>query len=619
MARICFFVRNTIIKLKKRTSNEKDSTFYLGSKYFYILQRKISHIWSYINVLFSPKILKHEWEIFIIDITIIFRIITSNLFLLSIIITGISVILVSFSTSKKQNSIVNYSIEKEHFRRKEFSKLNYSAIPPKKTISSKNYFDQIKKNKLKWKDQDLNKKNTNETIYIAFHEKDNAPVTAKITFFSEATKKKNKFIADKYKNHATKNLTKKNYNVAIKSIRKGLLANPEDAKLYELKGKIYYEKKEFHKSMDAFIKCLQYNNLNTIAHFYLGQIYYKKKLYINAANHYQYVLGKKPNSHTTRLNLAINLYKQKKYKRAIFHLKKIPINRKKYNKITYYLAKTYFQLNKALKGLDVLNQQLVFSPKESLLHEIKGEILCAMKKFPAAIHSLQLSLQKKPHKYKTHLLLGTAHYANGSYKKALASLIRAKQIYPLDPHLHYELGWIYNKVKKKKKAIKSFETSLSLKPDYKEATLALLPLYKSFRLLSNSFFVLQKTSDTIGIKPQHHDFHIRAGDFFLANKKYEEAQESYHKAIESQEDISLPYFKIAMIYEKMKKYRNAELAYQNLIKEIPSSYDAYRLLGLLYYKKMKLPKKAEIHLKKYVSLKPKSKESNEIYNILQKL
>ena len=458
-----------------------------------------------------------------------------------------------------------------------------------------------------------------KSIYVVFTEENGNTLSKHISLPKKLSKDAKRQVHS-FKEKAKEALEKRNYSLALRYIEEAYNYNPEDIEIDYLKGEAYYlSQKSWKKAKAAFESYLTSRPKHALTHFRLGQIYYKEGLYENASERYKKALSSKPEMYIARLNLSINLMKQRKLKEAEKNLKRLLKNRSIASKAAYYLAKLHSKRFEYRQGLILLNKYIHLYPQNPLLYQGKGEILYKMKRYGEAVLSLDRSLKYRSN-YSNWLLLSAAFHAQKLYKQSLSALQNAGNIYSMDPKLHHNMGQIYLKLHQKEEALKSFERSLSISPAYKEALLSSIDLYNELSLTSRekerAFKKLERSLPYIEENSNNYDFYIRVGDFYAKRQKYEEAQQAYRSAIKGKSRNPKAYLRMVAALRKLKLYRQAELSYQELLQNVPNYAEGHRLLGLFYHKNMKMPQKAREQLKKYLSLKPEAADTNEIQKIL---
>lgn len=170
-----------------------------------------------------------------------------------------------------------------------------------------------------------------------------------------------------------------------------------------------------------------------------------------------------------------------------------------------------------IKPID--NQNLLRRVKESILQRNEfylkyyhiGEMYSALNDYDIAIDSYKKSIKLNPNHLKSYIALielyikqnefikaneylkvlsdfdsntevqrikGLFHYKKGEYKKAIPYLKKTSKKYPLNISINLKLGYSYMKSNNYKKALKVFANIIKVKPNYKEAILNTLKIYK---------------------------------------------------------------------------------------------------------------------------------------------
>jgi len=89
--------------------------------------------------------------------------------------------------------------------------------------------------------------------------------------------------------------------------------------------------------------------------------------------------------------------------------------------------------------------------------------------YPAAVMMLEQATIEDPKNYSAFLYLGAAYASAGKLNSAIGAFLRAEELKPEDPRVHYNLGQAYEAAGVQTKAYQQYEEAIRLKPYYTQA------------------------------------------------------------------------------------------------------------------------------------------------------
>ncbi len=180
-------------------------------------------------------------------------------------------------------------------------------------------------------------------------------------------------------------------------------------------------------------------------------------------------------------------------------------------------------------------------------------------------------------------VVGADNYKKKEYQKALNSFEKTIQINALmgrsDTIATYYAAFCADLSKNKTKAKEYFRNLIKL--NYNEPSI--------YTALSNIYREDKDTAKTIklirdGRKkfPQNYDLIIAEANYFLAGGEDIKAQTALKQAIEQDPNNPVIHYNFGIIYEKIKDFEHAEIAYKKAIELKSTYFDAYYNLGAFY-------------------------------------
>ncbi len=300
---------------------------------------------------------------------------------------------------------------------------------------------------------------------------------------------------------------------AIRAFEKAIEENPDNLKAHYYLAFSYKDRKYPGLAIREFEEVVRINPRVTEAYYQLGGLYVESGLNEEAISAYEKLLELKP-EHAKKAeiktilfdlnyNLGVISYNNSEYAQARDSLQKALKIKPEEEKIKDLLA----EIDKILG---------VTKPKPVVTGKAKDLIDQGIKyynfgQYDTAIREFQKAIESDPKSVKAHLYLAWAYEKQGEKEKAIGEYQKITEIDPNHLDAHYQLGIYYDRVGKKKEAIKEYEKVLSLKP-------------RKERLET--------------ISPVLYTFYYKEGMKSYNGKRYQEAKESFQKALKVKPDDS---------------------------------------------------------------------------------
>jgi len=320
------------------------------------------------------------------------------------------------------------------------------------------------------------------------------------------------------------------------------------------------DKEEILQFMETiWVKKLQTNSQDALAHMNLAVILQKLGQYDEALKEYQFAESLAPNDVATRLNLG-TLYQTKK------------------------------DYDTALNAYDSVIQ--VF-PDNIQAHYYRGTVLLDMAKYDEAIKEFQYVLSKQPSNIK----------AKEAYNKALSQLpkddnyVQNLKIMADNNSQDVEAQMNYAAVLQENKdftgALEYYKCAIAADEHYLDAYISLAALYKGLKQNDSAISLLQSAvqlfPDNVQLKSMLASMTAQTTSelYKIALKKhnegkYKEAISDYLAVIKVSEPNSDLYVNLGAAYQALKKSNEAVNAYKKAISINSKNSTAYYYLGTMY-------------------------------------
>lgn len=212
---------------------------------------------------------------------------------------------------------------------------------------------------------------------------------------------------------------------------------------------------------------------------------------------------------------------------------------------------------------------------------------------------------------------GEVYLAGNQTSKALEQFLKALEIYPDDPILHYDLALTYDMKGDLDKAEYHLKKAIKLKPDYSNAYNYLGFVYFRQGRVNEAIEAYNKALDNLlYLNPQ--DAHLNLGVAYLSLKQYQKAKVHLEEAIRLVPDFAAAYHSLGKVYEGLRQYDKALTSYEKAVEYNPKYTEAYLSLGKLLYRRGERQKAIKA-FDKVMRLDPTSDRAEEALRYLRAL
>lgn len=272
---------------------------------------------------------------------------------------------------------------------------------------------------------------------------------------------------------------------------------------YFYMGRIYLQKDQVKKSIEAFNKSISAKNDFEDAVIALGDVYIRenqreraKKLFVTyqdqygpsvevakilsqiylededfdkASNQYEIIQASEPSNLNVKIRLALIAIEKKDYETAILKLKEILTLAPGSDKVRFYLAAVYEELKipkEAISNFNKIDPTSQFYGEAKIhaayLTKLQGDV-------SAAVEIVEDAINKKPDYPQFYTLYASLLDDQKDYAKAEKALIKATQKFPEDDQLYFFLGSIQDKLGKRADTIENMKKTISLNEKHYQA------------------------------------------------------------------------------------------------------------------------------------------------------
>ncbi len=205
-----------------------------------------------------------------------------------------------------------------------------------------------------------------------------------------------------------------------------------------------------------------------------------------------------------------------------------------------------------------------------------GDFLFEKKDITGSIEWIKKAMAKNPTDRKSHLKIAKMMLYIKKYNESLKEIDIVLRKNPFDGEAYFLKGMVYKDMKDTAKAISSFQTSVDVQPDYKDAIVQLGLLYnakkdpKGFLYLDNAAKL-----DTTDVFPIY-----AKGVYFQEGNDFEHAKEEYKKCIMHDSRYVNALFNLGFIFMQQDSVEKAMRQYDIVTKIDPVNAPAFFNRGI---------------------------------------
>jgi tetratricopeptide (TPR) repeat protein len=418
-------------------------------------------------------------------------------------------------------------------------------------------------------------------------------------------------------------------DLALETCEQAIAITPH-WRVYNVLGKVYFQKQEDAKAEDAFKKAIQGSPDHKEAYVNLAGLYIRRGDVNLAEEQYRKFLTVKPEDKEVRLRLG-QLYVFQAQSAgagsdpilekaaAEFHkaqeidpkdwiaptsLGKIYTAQKKYNEaIAAYesalsnAARPQERISAYLELIPLYNQQNQFSKAIEASDKL-GSYLKAIQETPENASRLRL-WRELMHNHR-----GRAYLGLGDYINAVGALQDLVNLNPSEAIYHYRLGLAQTGRKNYNEAIASYRRALELSPTLITANLKIASVYIALGDMNNALKECEQALASASPGGEERlDAYYLSGIAYMSLGDHQKSLNHFQKALQLKRDSPKVYIAIGNLYSRQNKLDEARRNYQTALEHDSKSTGAYTGLAEVYAL-MKDAEKAVQAYKKVIELEP---------------
>ncbi len=421
---------------------------------------------------------------------------------------------------------------------------------------------------------------------------------------------------------------------AIEYLLQAVVLDPKNEPGLRMLGKVYRDSNQYDEAVGALEKAIAI--APTVEGYYvLGDCYRVQKKYDLAEESLRDALRLDPTEYNGYLTLANVYYDNGKYDPALEYLRKaIALDPKRENayigmgqtyakledfphaienqntlvKISpaaenYYWLASYHHSNKDdTAALDALRKSIATDPTYKDSYNLFRTVSEAGGSLDPYIKLLEGAVRANPSADWLQANLGGAYYDAGKYQESIGPLSKAVSLASNKSALQIRLGKAYRKAGQPDLAIDTLQQGLRSGPEEADGYGELAAVYDERRERAKYLDFLAQLAAG---KPASFNAHLKLGDEYRAQHKYDQAIDAYKHAAPLNTEVIGPYEGLAAIYYE----RGEQEKYLDFLVQLaagkPGSLYARVRLGEEYRKERKYDQAIDA-LKQAATINPKS-------------
>ena len=379
---------------------------------------------------------------------------------------------------------------------------------------------------------------------------------------------------------------------------------PDNPKIYELLGNLYYDGKQWKAAVASFEKVLELDPEKVKPYLFLSSLYADQKNYNRAVTILKRLLKRKPNSimgnfYLGRINLEIGLtYEAEKYLLKVVSLKPTFIPALEALGILYTNQKKYDQAAaryQRILRIDPHNDKAKWDLSQIYIRQRKmGEALRLLKNLRAG--------QEGTSTMKVDIKIGLIYFDQKKYDEAIRVFSRLLKNYPGNNRIAYYLGTAYGEKGEVEKAVTVFSKIDAKSPLYSRAIIQQSHLLREAHREKEAIQLLRKA---LKKAPNIPVSYLALSTLLRTENKFAEAKSIIDKALALFPKNGDVYFEAGVVYDRLKDKKTCIKWMKKAIENNPKDASALNYLGYTYAEKGVNLDEAERLITRALKLRPK--------------
>ena len=224
------------------------------------------------------------------------------------------------------------------------------------------------------------------------------------------------------------------------------------------------------------------------------------------------------------------------------------------------------------EGLRFIDAALQIEPESASLHNSRGNVLVALRRFDEALATFETAVSLNPHYVVALSNRGNVYQELNRFDEAILSYDKAIALAPDDADIFYNRGASLQKVKRFEEALTNYDKAIALKPDYAEAFSNLGDVLQALGRHSEAITSYDRA---IALKSNFPEALCNRGSALHELRRFDEAIAGYDEAIALKSDFAEAFNYRGMSFDKVGRLPEALASFETAIALKPDYAEAY--------------------------------------------
>lgn len=380
----------------------------------------------------------------------------------------------------------------------------------------------------------------------------------------------------------------KTYREGQKVVSKAPENKEEQQAFYDL-GKIFASKGKSGLAIQAYKNAINIDPNMALAQYELGTQYYNMGLKERAIEHFQMAIKSDPSLRTLFVEEAKKYYEMGNRQEAMNLLEK-SLTIDPQNAEAHYFYATLLSDNET-EAIKHYENAIKIDPNFVKAYIPLGDLYYSDRRYDDALSAYKKAITIDKNNEKYFFELGNKALQKKDEENLIENLNNAKtnfekhlMLYPNDSLANFKLGFTYEKLGEKDKAIEYYQKSFDNDPSRYDILLNIARLSKETGKLNESLDMLNKVTDNTdeqNIKIEA--YKIKAEILDKLGEK-EKAVSALEEVVKLDTNDAGSHYKLGLFYEEKQDHQRAIAEYSAVISIDQTKADPYLRLGNLYTK-----------------------------------
>jgi tetratricopeptide (TPR) repeat protein len=230
-----------------------------------------------------------------------------------------------------------------------------------------------------------------------------------------------------------------------------------------------------------------------------------------------------------------------------------------------------------------LGKAVELNPKFIKAKLLLAEIYMRERDFSMAQKESDEVLEIAPGIYQAKLILGNAYLYQRKIKEAKETFGSLIKLEPENPAGYFHLGILYRSIKENDLALANFEKAMSINPNLMDVFTNIIRVHVNKKEFKTAILKCDGQLAKMQNKPERLAIiYTLKGELYFAQRKNNEAEESFQKALKENPNFLRPYYALGRLYLMERKEDKAIDQYKTILKKNPKQTGPHMLLGTIY-------------------------------------